>query len=249
MSNDPAATVLSLFEDNIGNGVWIPGTKLPTERELEKQFGVPRNKLRVILKRLELDGKINRHVGRGSFVSGSPLDQINEYRETRTSLKAPSGIRNTRKLVGDVSSLTDRIQGASPNDIMEVRMMVEPAAAELAALRATSADLAIIAQCNEASKNAESLMNFEYWDGRLHLEIVKAAKNDLLSGLYEAINSARSQPAWEKMKQRSVTPARKQSYRDHHSQLVNALFERDAKQARIISIEHLNVIRRSFFGE
>jgi DNA-binding FadR family transcriptional regulator len=249
MPNDSAATVLSLFENNIANGIWAPGTKLPTERELEKKFGVPRNRLRIILKRLELDGKINRHVGRGSFVSGVTPELSGERREGRSHLKILGASRSTRESLGDISSLTERIQGASPNDIMEVRLMVEPAAAELAALRATSADLAIIDQCNEASKTAEALQDFEYWDGRLHLEIVKAAKNELLSGLYEAINSARLQPEWEKMKQRSVTPTRKQSYRDHHSELVTALFDRDAKQARAISIEHLNVIRRSFFGE
>ena len=134
-----------------------------------------------------------------------------------------------------IADLTDRIQGASPHDIMEVRMMVEPAAAELAALRATAADLAIIEQCNEASKTVDGLKEFEYWDGRLHLEIVKAAKNELLSGIYEAVNSARLQPEWEKMKARSVTPQRRQNYRDHHSELVQALMDRDAKRARQIN--------------
>ena len=248
MSNDAAMAVSALFERNIGNGAWTPGMKLPTERELEQQFGVPRNKLRKILKRLEADGKIARHVGRGSFVSGD----LSRPAEVAQSVVMPRGVFPAPKIVAtapSIADLTDRIQGASPHDIMEVRMMVEPAAAELAALRATAADLVIIEQCNEASMAADGVKEFEYWDGRLHLEIVKAAKNELLSGIYEAVNSARLQPEWEKMKARSVTPQRRQNYRDHHSELVQALMDRDAKRARQISAEHLVVVRRSFFGD
>ena len=247
MSNDAVLAVSALFERNIGNGAWTPGMKLPTERELEQQFGVPRNKLRKILKRLEADGQITRHVGRGSFVSGE-LPRPGEMPQTAAM---PRGVSLAPKIVttaASIADLTDRIQGASPHDIMEVRMMVEPAAAELAALRATAADLAVIEQCNDASKAVEGLKEFEYWDGRLHLEIVKAAKNELLNGIYEAVNSARLQPEWEKMKARSVTPQRRQNYRDHHSELVQALMDRDAKRARQISAEHLVVVRRSFFG-
>jgi len=249
MSNDPVLAVSALFERNIGNGAWTPGMKLPTERELEQQFGVPRNKLRKILKRLEADGKITRHVGRGSFVSGkaSRGGELPSIVMPRANALAASKLAVVA--ANSIADLTDRIQGASPHDIMEVRMMVEPAAAELAALRATAADLAVIEQCNEASKNVEELKEFEYWDGRLHLEIVKAAKNELLSGIYEAVNSARLQPEWEKMKARSVTPQRRQNYRDHHSELVDALMDRDSKRARQVSAEHLAEVRCSFFGE
>ena len=248
MSNDPVLAVSALFERNIGNGAWAAGMKLPTERELEKQFGVPRNKLRKILKGLEADGKITRHVGRGSFVSGERAPG-GDFAPLQILSRAPLAPKSAPHTEGALATLTDQIQGASPNDIMEVRMMVEPAAAELAAVRATAADLAVIEHCNESSKLAETIREFEYWDGRLHLEIVKAAKNELLSGIYEAVNSARLQPEWERMKQRSVTPARRQSYRDHHSELVEALLDRDAKRARQISVEHLLEVRRSFFGE
>jgi DNA-binding FadR family transcriptional regulator len=248
MSSDPVLAVSALFERNIGNGAWTPGMKLPTERELEQQFGVPRNKLRKILKRLEADGKITRHVGRGSFVSGEPSrSELPSIVLPRANGFAPPKLASVA--ANSIADLTDRIQGASPHDIMEVRLMVEPAAAELAALRATAADLAVIEQCNDASKEVDGLKEFEYWDGRLHLEIVKAAKNELLSGIYEAVNSARLQPEWEKMKARSVTPQRRQNYRDHHSELVRALMDRDAKRARQISAEHLVEVRRSFFGE
>lgn len=249
MSSDPITAVWALFERNIGSGAWTPGMKLPTERELERQFGIPRNKLRKVLKRLEADGKITRHVGRGSFVSEhGPIERSAPIstRAVPRPISAPVAADIPAPLA---ANLTERIQGASPNDIMEIRMMIEPAAAELAAVRATAADLLRIEHAHEQSKMAADIREFEYWDGQLHLEIVLAAKNELLSGIYEAVNSARMQPEWEKMKQRSATPARRENYKDQHGDLVEALLDRDAKRAKQISVEHLVVVRRSFFGD
>ncbi len=59
--------MLAMIERNIADGAWPPGAKLPTERTLEAQFGLARNTLRKALKELEAQGKITRHVGRGSL--------------------------------------------------------------------------------------------------------------------------------------------------------------------------------------
>lgn len=247
--SDPAAAVATLFEENIRSGVWSAGLKLPTERELERRFGVPRYKLRKLLKELEAAGKITRHVGRGSFVSDDA-----EYSAERPAAGIPAngGIAPSEAGAPSGNAFADLrncIQGASPNAIMEVRLMIEPAAAELAAVRATAQDLARIENCHEKSLSAETVKAFEYWDGLFHREIVAAARNELLVGIYEAVNSARFQPEWAKMKERSATPPRRRTYCDHHAQLVQALKDRDGKLARQVSVDHLMVVRANFFGE
>jgi GntR family transcriptional regulator, transcriptional repressor for pyruvate dehydrogenase complex len=241
--DDTLASVSAMFERNISSGAWPPGMKLPTERHLEQQFGVPRNKLRKILKRLEDDGRITRHVGRGSFVSGDPI--LPE--KSKPAVLSPALGASVQPLSA-TPSLMQYIEGASPVDVMEVRMMIEPAAAELAAVRATAADLAVIEQCHEASIRAQSISEFEHWDGRMHLEIVRAAKNELLTGIYEAVNSARLQPQWAKLKAAGVTPERLDHYRDHHADLVGALLDRDARRAREIATAHIVAVKLSLFG-
>ena len=249
MQGDQMSAVSAMFEQNIGSGAWRPGMKLPTERELERQFGVPRNKLRKILKELEASGKITRHVGRGSFVAESEgRSTPHPYAPILTPI-APSRFAANAPDVLSEANLIERIQGASPADIMEIRIMIEPPAAELAAARAGQTDLLKIQDAHERSKLATDVPEFEYWDGQLHLAIILACKNELLSGIYEAVNGARLQPQWEKMKQRSATPTRRESYKDQHGELVEALFERDAKRARQISLDHLLIIRRNFFGD
>jgi DNA-binding FadR family transcriptional regulator len=258
MSGESIAAVWTLFERNIGSGAWSAGTKLPTERELERQFGIPRNKLRKVLKRLETEGKITRHVGRGSFVSDSSPGERSAAPSAPSPSSAaqsppqPASPRPATASAGDVAgpsaNLAGRIQGASPNDIMDIRMMVEPVAAELAAARATAADLQWIAHCHDQSKLATDGREFEYWDGQLHLAIIFAAKNDPLAGIYDAVTTARTQPAWERMNQRGASHARREKYQDHHGELVEALLERDAQRARKIALDHLISVHRSLFG-
>jgi GntR family transcriptional repressor for pyruvate dehydrogenase complex len=59
----------------IENGSMPAGAKLPTERILAKRFRVPRSVVRKALLPLEIEGKVTRQVGRGTFVSNGPEEQ------------------------------------------------------------------------------------------------------------------------------------------------------------------------------
>jgi len=55
--------------DRIAKGDWKPGDLIPSEKELETEFGVSRTTVRQALRDLDYDGLISRHRGRGTFVS------------------------------------------------------------------------------------------------------------------------------------------------------------------------------------
>lgn len=212
------------IEHNIGSGAWPAGHQLPTERELEAALGVARNTLRKGLRQLEREGKIVRHVGRGSFVAQRPA--------------ADEG----------AAPLVDRIIGSSPSEVMEVRLQLEPWAGELAAGRANAADLRYMRECVEKAGGAEDIQSFEHWDGQLHQTIIGAAKNELLARLYEAINLVRLQPEWVKLKERTLTPARRDLYQAQHTAIVEALCERDPARVGQLIREHLEQVRRNLIS-
>lgn len=214
--------LVTRIERNIDDGTWAPGHKIPTERELEEEFGVARNTVRRGLNRLEAAGRIVRHVGRGSFVA-EPAQP-------------------------NPPSLLERVVGASPAEVMEIRLVLEPWAASIAATRATAADLADMRDCLTNAEAAADVPEFEIWDGKLHEAIIASAKNDLLGSLYEAINAARHQPEWMKLKLRTVTPERRAIYQEQHGKIVDALSDRDPEKAADLIRKHLLEVRGALLG-
>jgi len=73
ISADP---VRSFVLDGIASGRLKPQQKLPTERQLADQFGQPRSAVRKALTILEAEGRIMRHVGRGTFILAPDKEMI-----------------------------------------------------------------------------------------------------------------------------------------------------------------------------
>lgn len=203
------------------------GEQLPAERSLAGEFGVARNTVRLALERLEQEGLLERTVGRGTFVR-------------------PGAGRAHR---GEAMTLTSRMREASPVDLMEVRLIIEPHAAALAATRAHSMDFARIEDALRHSVAARGLAEFEHWDARLHLTIFEATKNAVLVDYCSAINAVRDEPAWYQLKKRTVTPELRLVYDREHSGLVQAITARDGEAARAAMRSHLLTVRNNLLGE
>ena len=197
-------------------GEWSVGGRLPPERVLAGQFSVARNTLRRALDSLEETGHLTRHVGRGTFI----VPQV--------------------KKPGDGAAF--RMSEASPRDLLETRLIIEPHAAGLAATRATRADLDAISDALRESLAAREIAGFEQWDARLHLAIFVAAKNDILIDYCRAVSEARNQPQWFELKKRSLTAETREIYDNQHQAIVAALLDRNAKAAVEAMRQHLSTV-------
>src|SRR4051794_13277219 len=67
--DDVTRLLIARFRDLLSNGLLMPGARLPSERELAKNFGVARSSLRQALKVLEIMGVITQKVGDGSYLN------------------------------------------------------------------------------------------------------------------------------------------------------------------------------------
>jgi DNA-binding FadR family transcriptional regulator len=110
------------------SGRYPAQSRLPPERELAGLLGVSRSGLREGLEILEAEGRIWRHVGKGTFVGPRPL-------QGATGLDL-------------VSAMT------SPEEVLEVRLLFEPLIARLAATRATAPEIENIERLLEKSDGA-----------------------------------------------------------------------------------------------
>lgn len=150
----------------ISRGELIEGDQLPPERELVVQTGLSRTSVREALRVLEIRGFVEILAGRGggAFV------------------RRPSGheIATTVRLVvrGTQVSLAA---------LLQTRAAIEPACAGLAAVRRTEADLARMDATNLEMADARDVNRFLRSNVDWHMAVAKAADNELLSGLMEAL--------------------------------------------------------------
>ena len=205
------------------DGRLAPGAKLPTERQLARRFAVPRNAVRRTLAQLEAEGSITRHVGRGTFLASEPLG-------------------------GAAEVPFERVLHTSPAELMEARLKLEPALAELIVTNATPADFERMETCLEKAERATTLDEFELWDAALHQALATATHNRFVIRVLDMVAAARQQAEWGKLKDRIVTPERRLKYREEHRDIVRALKDRDADRARAFIIAHLQHARRNLFG-
>ncbi|MBD2894758.1 FCD domain-containing protein [Spirillospora sp. NPDC000708] len=147
------------LRDQITDGSWPVGTRLPGETTLARELGVGRSTVREALRALAGAGLVQARQGAGVFVTATEPDE----------------------------DFAARLRRASVTDVYEIRMMIEVRAAELAAERRTDADLAALDAALAARDEAfagPSLEDFLDADIALHAAVIAAAHNPVLVDLH-----------------------------------------------------------------
>ncbi len=194
-------------------------TRLPPERELCNEIGVTRAQLRGALAKLEADGVVWRHVGKGTFVGLRPLDNL-----------------------ADISAMTRR---TNPIEIMKTRMLLEPEVTGLAALNATIGDITEMRTCLQHSCDAQSKREYDAWDNRLHRSIATSAHNSLLLSLMDTLTAVRSAVSWGRLAARPGPPSHDHHSHAEHDAIVKAIEDRDVAGARDAMRAHLEAVERN----
>ncbi len=191
-----------------------PGDRLPPERDLAADLGVSRTSLREAMFELEQKKLIERHQGRGSIV-------------------APRS-RSAAELLDNLSVIDAELGNA-----VELRDIVEPRIAQLAARRAVESNIVALTEVLESStedlESAESIA----LDVEFHNLLARAAQNPLLVTLCSMTAS------WtERTRELSHSSAlgRRISIEGHRS-ILAAVVARDADAAGAAMERHLREVK------
>lgn len=217
-----ASEVERSLRDRISAGEWSLTGQMPTEREIALEYSVARNTARKAISAIVDDGLVARHVGRGTFILGQ--DDL------------------------ELGSILGRITDVSPADLMDVRRVLEPQAAAIAAACASSNDLQQIAQAHANAVNAKEVEAFEYWDGKFHQRIFTASRNELLTIMHDVLLVIRTRAPWIELKKKRFSEQRRQLYCGHHGKILEALQARDSNSAAAAMETHLDSIRDNLFN-
>lgn len=143
--------IWKILLDDIQSGRLMTGQRLPSEKELQRIYGVSRTPVRQALDKLALEGHIVRQPGRGTFVSniypGTPIGKLSSFSyyyqqhmtciealTLRVSVKPPSaaiadllGLENGQPVVHlDRVRLYEGAPVAYVNDVLEPRFSAKP---------------------------------------------------------------------------------------------------------------------------
>ena len=192
---------------------FIRDERLLPERELSEFFGVGRRAVREALNELEGEGLLFRKQGLGTFVR--------EVGPKSTSLQ----------------SLTNR---TSPQDIIEVRLEIEPVLARLAATRATPNDIDQMELFIRRAAQATSPREYEQWDSAFHTKIAESVRNTMFWGVFRLINSVRKEQHWVSSRTRVFTEGVSEEMVRQHDAIVAAIAARDPESAERAMRDHIS---------
>jgi len=210
-----AEEVVVRLRDMIHSGELSPGDRLPPERDLAKLLGVSRPTLRAGIRSLATVGILQSRQGAGTFVA---------QRDESPTLDS-SPLR-----------MLSALHGFTSDEMFEARLALEMSIAGMAAERATSEQMTLMAE--EITGMYASLNVPEQYlvhDMKFHQTIAAASNNRILTSLMNMVATILFDS-----RSKTVKRARdlKESAEQHHN-IYRAMRERDAEAARRAMHDHL----------
>ncbi len=207
------------IESQILEGTLKANDRLPPERELAEQFGVSRTAVREAVKALTQRGLVAVYPGRGTFV----IDRTAQALQHSIGLAARIGQA-----------------GGGLSELMEVREILEPEIAGMAALRADAEHIdrmeLAVAAMDAALDDADAFIEA---DLEFHLALAEGSQNQLIPKLINSIiDVLREQRKW--IFGVDGGPERGQF---HHKKILAAVRDGDECAAREAMRAHLAQVR------
>ncbi len=219
--------IVEQIRDLIKEGKLKPGDKLPPEQILSEEFGTSRPSVREALSALEILGITESRGGKGNFIRdnlGFPL-----YEQIFKELE----------------------EEESPFEILEARKAVETEIVGLSAKKATKEEIdAIKESLNKMKENMTDIPKIMKIDREFHINIARAAHNNLLFSMMIYLADLLNEKLWIKMKEKSWNiPGCPQKYLEEHIEIFNAIKNKDSKDARKRMYDHLAGVEKDLLSE
>lgn len=215
-----AQQVADFLTEAIHNGAFAPGEILPSETELGKQMDVSRTVVREALARMKNEGLLQSRKGGRTMVAN------------------------------DLSGLVFRLDANAYQDqnflgyLYELRAIIEPEAAALAAVRATEENLALVREKYEEMKNAlTSGRDGTDESQAFHKAVIDASGNPHLANFVGWVGKK----IWSFVQNNDLehkVEMLSAAQREHEA-IIEAVLNREAAKAKEVAGQHvINAARR-----
>jgi len=210
--------IVQQIEESILKGTLKTGDQLPAERELAQRFGVSRTAVREAVKALREKGLVEAYSGRGTFITDGTSQAVRQSLDLMVKIGQPEGSQY----------------------LAELRAILEPEIAALAAARAEEPELATmreaVAVMDRAGRDPDAYIEA---DLDFHLALAEAAANPLILSLIDSIVGLLREQRMRIFKVEGG-PERGQF---HHKRILEAMERRDPEKAKDAMRAHLEQVR------
>lgn len=198
----------------IARGELGPGQRLPTERDLAAELGLSRSSMREAIRALTVLGVLEARHGAGIYVTGLEPDALME-------------------MFGVVAEMS---RGSTLLHLVQVRKILEPAAAATAAARISEEVLMRLRAEMTAMEGGATAEEIVGHDMEFHRLITEAAGNPVLTAILNGLNSRTFRArVWRGNREEGVFP---QTFAEH-DRIYRALTERAPDDARVAAAIHI----------
>ena len=209
--------VIETFKTMIINKTIEQGTKLPSEFSMAQQMGVGRGTIREALRVLIYLGYLERR-GNGTFVT--------EFNSKKNPLQ---------NLSGNILKYHNILE------MIEIRKIIEPEVAALAAQKADKDSLLKIEEEFEMMEKADgSIEKFIEHDNKFHVKMFVAINNSLLEGIIKNVYKY----LWESISLILKEGNIKKRSLDYHRKVLDSIKKGEALQARKYMLGHIEDIEK-----
>ena len=201
------------IKDIVKSGELKRGDKLPSERELALRLNVSRTSVREAIKALETLGLVESKHGGGNYIK-------NDFED----------------ILLEPLSIAFMLLGSNNSEILELRKVIEPEVASMAAKNITENEIKELENIIEKlSKTTDSKICASL-DKEFHYVIAKASKNHLLSTIVFSVSSLIE----EYIDESKMYEIDREKVINDHKIILEAIISHDSKKAFIEAKNHLN---------
>ena len=210
--------IVQQIEESIVKGDLKAGDQLPAERDLAQRFGVSRTAVREAVKALREKGLVEAYSGRGTFITDGTTHAVRQSLDLMVKIGQPEGSTH----------------------LAEVRAILEPEIAALAAARIQEPELATmreaVAAMDRAGQDPETYIEA---DLDFHLALAEGAANPLILSLLDSIVGLLREQRLRIFR----VPGGPERGQIHHKRILEAIERHDAEKARDAMRSHLSQVR------
>lgn len=211
--------VADYLKEQILNGVYIEGDRIPGERDMALKFDVSRNTIREAYKILEAYGYLNAKHGRGFYIA-SEADQI-------------------RKMTESFFISSNQI-----SDLFAVRRLLEERIVEWATINGTEKQIekleSIVKDSEEVIGNKVDSEKLSEYDLKFHLCLAEMSGNSVANRLMHHLIDLLAQT----QKQTVQIPKRIERSVREHLEIVKGIKSKDVKLASKAMKNHLDSVEQ-----